>query len=692
VRRHEKAPVAGLNMRWGRSRRHTLAAVIASLFAALIVTALTAPAGLAAVRGYEMVSPPDKNGADVAGGQTSITAASDGNGIAYTAIGSFAGTLGALTVGQTSYVARRSADGWRNLAVTPTPAYDTGQVLAGTTSTLFFSNDLRRVVVPAWDLPAVTDDVPNAPSLYLEDTLTRGLQTLTSPQAGPVDYFTYLFDYLFPTQAFAGVSRDTRHVAFRASARLLPDAPLFVPSVYEWDQGTLRLASILPNGAVAEEGALPARLEYRGGVSPDGSMVTFVSPPGPEGQLYARIDHSRTALVSEPETSAAAPPPENVAIQEVTGDSRHVIFDTTSQLLDEDTNSGPDLYMYTDGPDPANESNLTLVTTSGDIPAVGDIGEGDNPATAVLGSSRDGGRIYYHRGAEILLWENGTTRPIATAQSPDGQFGGIFYRFGPGASPGADRVSPDGRYLAIYANHVVSSGPNPVTGGSAGSKFHVFLYDALDEEIRCVSCPSGGTATVDASVSPREVGKPATGLVFPGVRPSYLADNGKVSFSTAESLVSTDVNGIIDAYQYDPAAEQVELISTGRGSEPAEFVDASVSGDDVFFITRQQLARADRDNLLDIYDARIGGGFAEPPDPPTPCAEEACQGAPAASPATPAVSSAQIVSRGNVTPRRRSHGKHCAKKARRPKGRRGHCTKKQGGTVRIANADRRAAK
>jgi hypothetical protein len=40
----------------------------------------------------------------------------------------------------------------------------------------------------------------------------------------------------------------------------------------------------------------------------------------------------------------------------------------------------------------------------------------------------------------------------------------------------------------------------------------------------------------------------------------------------------------------------------------------------------------DEDKLIDLYDVRIGGGFAEPPLPPIPCEGDECQGVPAAVP------------------------------------------------------------
>jgi hypothetical protein len=92
------------------------------------------------------------------------------------------------------------------------------------------------------------------------------------------------------------------------------------------------------------------------------------------------------------------------------------------------------------------------------------------------------------------------------------------------------------------------------------------------------------------------------------------------------------------------------LVSTGRGSEPAGFMDASPSGSDVFFATRQRLLPGDTDNLVDVYDARVGGGFAGPVATPAPCSGDTCQGAAAAAPPPSAPPSTAFLGSGNLHP------------------------------------------
>jgi hypothetical protein len=68
----------------------------------------------------------------------------------------------------------------------------------------------------------------------------------------------------------------------------------------------------------------------------------------------------------------------------------------------------------------------------------------------------------------------------------------------------------------------------------------------------------------------------------------------------------------------------VALISSGTSKEESAFADASQNGDDAFFYTTAQLVGADIDTSMDVYDARIAGGFGESPPPPV-CEGDACQ-------------------------------------------------------------------
>jgi hypothetical protein len=126
-----------------------------------------------------------------------------------------------------------------------------------------------------------------------------------------------------------------------------------------------------------------------------------------------------------------------------------------------------------------------------------------------------------------------------------------------------------------------------------------------------------------------------------------------------------------DVYQWEPngvgdckrTGGCVRLISSGHGPFVSVFLDSSSDGDDAFIITREQLVLADKDEQVDLYDARVGGGFpSETETIRSECQGEACQPA-AIPPNDPTPSSASFQGAGNL----KESGKP---KRRCPKGRR----------------------
>jgi hypothetical protein len=81
----------------------------------------------------------------------------------------------------------------------------------------------------------------------------------------------------------------------------------------------------------------------------------------------------------------------------------------------------------------------------------------------------------------------------------------------------------------------------------------------------------------------------------------------------------------------------VDLISSGRSHQESAFLDASGSGDDVFFMTSEQLVAQDKDTSLDVYDAHVCGAEGVPCTAgalsPAECTTaDACRVAPAPQP------------------------------------------------------------
>jgi len=235
------------------------------------------------------------------------------------------------------------------------------------------------------------------------------------------------------------------------------------------------------------------------------------------------------------------------------------------------------------------------------------------------------------------------------------------------------------------------TGYDNIDAVSGEADAEVFLYDASadggDGELRCVSCnPSEERPTGDEwKIEPINGGWVAA--FIPAWSSQLYASNvisndgNRVFFNSFDALVARDQNKALDVYEWEapnsgncseggyayvPAAGGcVNLISSGQSPQGSEFVDASATGADVFFKTYSSLVPQDP-ALVDIYDARIGGGFPTPPPTPPECAEEACLPAPAPEPSHPTPQSQSFVGPGNQAtkpkPKKCPKGKHRVKR------------------------------
>jgi hypothetical protein len=593
-------------------------------------------------RAYEKVSPADKGNGDIVADGGTVIAATGGGAVAFNSRTPFGDEVGTGDDGQTQYVARRneSGTGWTTHSVTPAPSPESFQTFFTATFLEIFSGDLRTALVWGYDLPGGGGE-PHRRNIYAEDTATRALQPLTLSQDQPLQ----LLDFIEPK--YVGISADAHHVAFETSTKLLPINELkeFTQNVYQSDNGVLKLAGILPDGSVPAGGSYATVGKnsifgggYRGAMSAAGSRLLFMGVPGENPQLYMRIDGERTAWVSEPENGESIEPVE-VRLQYMTPDGDNVFFVTSSKLLSEDENEGPDLYRWTYGPDPEHEKNLTLITNTGALSVDQALESG------VVGASDDGTKVYYRTKENVLsVWDDGATRTISEAAGADATNNSLTAL---ATGPGLGRVSPNGMWLAfVLISTLGTDGIHGLTGQVTNGHYEMYVYGLRDDTLRCVSCPSG-PATSDTFVAPELThGDPQ--LVNIGIRPQFLSDGGKVFFSTAEALLPQDSNGVADVYEYDGETGKLGLLSPGTGSEATAFADASANGEDVFVQTRQQLLAEDQDSLVDMYDVRVDGGFPAPAPAPVGCVADECQSQPSPAPGFGAPATVGFSGAGNV--------------------------------------------
>ena len=174
-------------------------------------------------------------------------------------------------------------------------------------------------------------------------------------------------------------------------------------------------------------------------------------------------------------------------------------------------------------------------------------------------------------------------------------------------------------------------------------------------------------------------GEPTVGYAL--YHPRAALDNGRAFFNVVGPLVVGDSNGTWDVYQFEPfglgtcspagESEQVAvvesgciaLISAGTDEDPSVFMDASASGDDVFFATFARLSVLDTDDIVDVYDARVNGVAATVEETPE-CVGAACQPS-GSKPEDPAPNSFFFNGAGNVKTKPQKHCRRGQKKVRR---------------------------
>jgi hypothetical protein len=563
-------------------------------------------------RGWEMVSPADKNGGAIQGfgenhGGGVLQAAASGSGeITYTSSSSFGNAPQGAPQGSQYISTRHGEAGWSTQNITT-------QVLSGSYGSdpngvpyQLFSPDLSAAVMlngvrcrgegadcPVANAPLAGTDAPAGfQNYYLRDNEDGSFSAvLTSANDSELGLSAQEFNL-----AFAGASPDLRHVILSTCAALTATATEVAgsegcepskPNLYEYSSGQLALVNVNPGAALAAQS---------GAVSTDGQRVYFTEA----GKLWLREGLAAPFELAEGGEFQTATPTGSLA------------FYTKAEHL----------YLYAT----ASHSSTDLTPSGGVI--------------GVLGAAEDGSRVYYATAAGIFTWHGSISTVTAI----------------PGAATESDyppatattRVSADGNRLLFLSKAELTGYDNhDATSGLPDSE--VFLYDASGAgSLACLSCnptnerPIGPSSIPGVSSNGEEAAAGEGEIVTASYKPRVLsATANRVFFDSSDALVALDTNKGEDVYQWEaqgtgscdsPGGCQ-SLISTGTDPEGASFIDASESGEDAYFLTsvspqpppgRAVTPAGNVDpGSADLYDARSGGGFAEPAKP-IPCEGDAC--------------------------------------------------------------------
>lgn len=634
--------------------------------------------GLPDDRAYEQVSPVEKNGASVLGNDVVGVdyASPDGSSATfYSAAG--AGDIEGAQVFPI-YSGSRSSTEWSSEGLVPASSVGTRMRL------LAYTEDLSGIYAIAWNTrePA---------TLYRRES---GGQ-LTTIASGII---SDELDSAASQTSFISESADGSKVLFETPAKLTLDAISGAPNVYLWNQESelLELVSVLPDGAgppvggavggaydlwhqgSTQRGGAQVYMYVRDALSRSGERAFFTALAS--DQLYVRQMPSTgvasTAWASKSQKTNGSGPggtdplgPGPAAYLAASADGRYVFFRSPEELTnDANTGSadqGQDLYRFD--------------VESGELTDLAPHPEGNGAEVmGVAGISDDGTYVYFVAKADLA--EGGVSgRPNLYVWHSDqvnfvSAVGGSLLddriwlnsTYAPNKfSPKTFRVTPDGRTIAF--NSVAAH-----AGFDNNGKPEIYRYE-FGQTVECVSCNQAvGVPQAGSYLSSYESEFVAAEVQSNLVPRNLSQDGSRLFFQTSERLVGSDLNNAVDVYEWEAAGAGsctntaqhggcLFLVSTGTSPQPSRFSDASASGDDVFFFTMQGLVGQDKDELQDLYDARVDGGLpAQNAPPANPCASaEACHGSPSSEPGQTSVGSATFSGPGNPPPKKPCKKKQC---------------------------------
>jgi DNA-binding beta-propeller fold protein YncE len=681
-------------------------------------------------RAYEMVSPVDKNNGDI---KTLLNqqdyptrlgqSAEDGSRLTYSSYRSFADPKAAPFTNQL-LATRDPLAGWSSEAIDPSQGPAASDVL-GVLGNNFklFSADLCLgwvVVAPEPQLDPL-HDTPNYPNVYRRDNCEPGKESY----AALVPMKPTLPRILFYPEP-QGASAGGEATVFRINDSLTPNAASGVWQTYYATPGAataeeaLHLVCVLPEGnpspgncsagtggedSALEQPRLGRMANVAGAISADGSRVYWTDSAAQQtgaGRVYLRInpaepqsEFSAPETCSEPEKACTL----KVSETKTPEDSRFLLATPEGSRALFEVTEGPlrgDLYEFRLGASTrlVAKDTLGLAGASEDLSRIYFVSEEALAGAAVAGEPN----LYLGEGSKETFIATLTARdavippgveeaiPSVTARKP------LYH---------AAQASADGSALAFISSASLTGYDN--TDQETGEILsEIYLYEAGAAGPVCVSCnpsrarPQGRVVKVRAN-DPDELAMaatlplPTTMLHFPR---AISADGSRLFFNSFDPLLPRDTNGATDLYMWEAAPDKaacaalgaelyvadaagcISLISTGESPEDSEFLDASLDGNDAFFITNASLLPQDP-GLFDVYDARALGGFPVPEDPAPDCQGETCK-PPVSAPSDPSPASSTYAGPGDLNEKakkkakkKNAKGKKHKKKKKQAKGKRG---------------------
>lgn len=564
-------------------------------------------------RAYELVTPADTNGRAPVGvtrlggvfptRQVSPT----GDRVAFRVEGgSLPGPGGTGSLIGDPYLVTRTAGGWSTTYTGPSAA-EASQIVPGARSPdqgyfFYFAGDKGSAVL-----------VPKGNTGYVR--YPDGHSELLGQGSLGVDY----------QAAGQLISEGGGHIVFStgvlggsAAVQLEPEAaPSGTRAIYDrTPDGTTHVVSLKPGEVPFGAGE---EANYAG-ASLDGVGIAFKVG----STLYLRYNDEETFTIGT-----------GVDVAGVAEGGKRVFYVQAGNLKAFDVDAGVI--------DFATTGNAVPVTISADgttayfVSQIAIAESGPNP----LGDEPQAGKENLYRSVEGQIDFVATV----TERDVDGAYSGIEFTDGLGLWASSvptgrlgrvpARSTPDGSALLFKSRAAL---------GDYDPEGHAEIYRYAAGELQCISCiPTGAAAKSDADLQ-SEFREGFAEFIGPTVWPENLrADGRRAFFESSEALVVGDSDGLRDVYEWEGQGVGsctrpegcVHLISSPHSLREEFLWAVSPSSEDVFFLSSDLLVKSDADETPSIYDARVGGGFAEG-DQQSECEGEGCRPSLSPTPTLPA--------------------------------------------------------
>jgi hypothetical protein len=457
---------------------------------------------------------------------------------------------------------------------------------------------------------------------------------------------------------------STTHAVSEDGSKIYFETPPESTSLPEGVEPHLYLRDLATNTTTPlDDPASTGSAQYEG-ASANGSLAFFTSDEGLDGASTGKelYEFNSTAAAIGPAPAMSSIPLAGgsgvLGVVAISNDGSHVFFIAETVLAGNTNSHGeaaaaeqPNLYMYdtTSGettfiatvaaPDVSICRPTCANTTEGDL--TGLVGEPDLYRPAAVTPN---GSVFVFTSANNLTGDDHTPTTTLTEPVHPGEHAirvastaGFDPRhtigIGSGASEELEVIekidSPTELTFEEEGPGVVNGFAHQHPEGSEVSEINaeVYRYDTATKTLVCISCTP---SDVFSSGSAR-LGEGSGGSYAPNGHLAPMNEDGsQIFFESPDPLTAgageaqtTELFEPTGVYEWEGGI--ISLIAAGS-QDTAELNGTTPSGNDVFFTTRTSLTPGAIAGYRHIYDARVDGGFAEPPPPPgEPCSVEACR-------------------------------------------------------------------